>query len=282
MLKEPDVVRDDRIYLSTRIIAAIIIPILGLAFVILYFFPQLSGERFAFRVAPDVMGVYIGSGYLGGAYLFAHALFGRRWHRVSAGFPAVTTFTISMLLATVLHWEHFDIHHFAFQLWLVLYIVTPVLVPWMWLNNRATDPGTPEPDDLVVPMPIRWVSLASGIGLTAFSAVCFLFPQLLIAVWPWRLTLLSARLLAGWGALIGVGNLALVADARWSAWKVAGESIWLWHALFLIGAVFYQRDFTNGSLFNWYGVSVIAFLIASAVLYVYMEVMLARRVRSPQ
>ena len=61
-----DPTKDDRIFLSTRIISAIVIPFLLLAFLILYFFPQLSGERFAWQIQPNLMALYIGSGYLGG------------------------------------------------------------------------------------------------------------------------------------------------------------------------------------------------------------------------
>lgn len=280
--------QDDRIFPSTRIISAVIVPILALAFVILYFFPQLSPQRFAFPVQPDLQALYIGAGYIGGAYLFLHAVFGRRphtgtgWHRVAAGFPAVTTFTVSMLLATIVHWSRFDLRRFPFQLWLVLYIVTPMLVPWMWLRNRVTDPGTPEPDDVIVPTRVRSAVRALGIGLTAFSVLSFIFPQLLIAWWPWNLTAFSARLLAGWGALIGVGNLAIAGDPRWSAWRVGVESIALWHLLFLIGAVFYRQEFNGGSLVNWYLLSVVAVLILMAALYVSMEAQRRQRTALPQ
>jgi len=83
--------------------------------------------------------------------MFVFAIFGKRWHRIKAAFPPATTFTVAMLLATFLHWDRFDINHFPFQVWLVLYIITPLLVPYLWIKNRGTDPGTPEPDDLTVP-----------------------------------------------------------------------------------------------------------------------------------
>ncbi len=146
-------VQDDRILPQSRIVLIIVIPFLLLAFLILYFFPDLSGERFAWDIKPHMTALFIGSGYLGGAYMFVFAIFGKHWHRIKAAFPPVTTFTVAMLIATILHWDRFDIHHFPFQLWLFLYIVTPVIVPYLWLKNRVTDPGTPEPDDLAV---LRW------------------------------------------------------------------------------------------------------------------------------
>jgi hypothetical protein len=129
-------VQDDRILLQTRLVLIVVVPFLLLAFLILYFFPDLSGERFAWGIKPHMTALFIGSGYLGGAYMFIFAIFGKRWHRIKAAFPPVTTFTVAMMLATVIHWDRFDLHHFPFQLWLFLYIVTPFIVPYLWIKNR--------------------------------------------------------------------------------------------------------------------------------------------------
>jgi hypothetical protein len=262
--------QDDRIRPLTRIVAAIIIPFLVLAFIILYLFPHLSGQRFAWEIVPNMTAAYMGAGYLGGAYLFAQALVGRRWHRVSAGFPGVTAFTVAMLLATLLHWSRFDPGHFPFQVWLVLYVITPVLVPLVWLYNRSTDAGSPEPGDVRVPGAVRVLVLAAGTGLILMAIAGLAFPQLLIRLWPWALTPLTARVLAGWGALLGVGAVFIASEARWSAWRVPLESIASWHALVLAAAVMHRQDFTSG-LVNWYTLSVAATLLAIGLLYFGLE-----------
>jgi len=58
----------DAIYPLTRIVAALVVPFVVLAFVILYVFPQLSGERFAWDIQPALTAVYMGAGYIGGAW----------------------------------------------------------------------------------------------------------------------------------------------------------------------------------------------------------------------
>ncbi len=269
--------RDDRIFPITRIVSAIIIPFLVLAFLILYFFPGQSGQRFAWAIRPNVMAAYVGAGYIGGAYLFTRVLVGRRWHRVAAGFPAVTAFTISMLLITWLHWSRYYLDHFPFLLWLGLYIVTPVLVPVLWLRNRVTDPGLPENRDAVVPAPFRLAVRAFGVAMTFIVIAGFLYPTLLVEFWPWPLSSLTARLLAGWGALLAVSNIYISFEPRWSAWRIGVESIALWHGLFLIAAVANTQDFDGGSLLNWYVLSVAAILVFMTVAYVMMEMRCRQR-----
>lgn len=265
-----NLLQDDRIFRSTRIVAAGVVPILILAFLILYLFPETSGTRFAWEIKPDMTAVFMGAGYLGGAVLFAHTVFGQRWHRVAPGFLPVTSFTIAMLLVTVLHWDRFDTSHFPFVLWLILYAVTPFLVPFLWWRNRKTDPGAPEPDDLVIPNLARWSLRLLGAGLVLFAIVGFLQPDWIVSLWPWTLSLLTARILSGWFALLGTGGLVIGRETRWSSWRVGLQSIGLWHLLVIIGAVIHRQDFPQG-LFNWYLISVVIVLVSMAVLYLKME-----------
>lgn len=258
---------DGSIHPLTRIVAVIVIPFLLLAFLILYFFPERSAERFAWNIRPDIMGLYIGAGYLGGSYLFLRTALGGRWSRVAVGFPAVSAFTLAMLIATILHWDRFDIHHFPFQLWLILYVITPVLVPYLWWRQRHSDDGSPEPGDKIVPVAVRRGVLLLGIGIVAVAAVGFFVPSLIIGIWPWNLSPLMARILCGWGFLLGTGSVFVSFETRWSAWRIGVESIALWHALFLLGTLFYRSDFTTGLWMNWYTISLSVALLLVAWFY---------------
>jgi len=262
--------QEDQIRPFTRIVAAIVVPFLILAFLILYFFPHLSGERFAWEIQPPMTAMYMGAGYIGGAWLFVRAIFGKRWHRVAPGFLPVTTFASGMLLATILHWDVFDPGHFPFILWMGLYVVTPFLVPLVWWLNRPADPGTPEEGDVVVPKWARWSLRGLGLILLGFALVGFVRPTLLIDIWPWALSPLTARIMSGWLGLMGVGGVVIAGDTRWSAWKVGLQSIGLWHLLVVVGAFLRSGDFANG-LGNWYLASVVVVLAGMLLLYLMME-----------
>ena len=262
--------QDDRILLQTRLVLIVVIPFLLLAFLILYIFPDLSGERFAWAIKPHMTALFIGSGYLAGAYMFVFAIFGKRWHRVKAAFPPVTTFTIAMLLATFLHWDRFDITHFPFQLWLILYVITPFLVPYLWIKNRFTDPGTPELDDLAVPALAKWAFTGFGVIGIGMALFMFISPQSLIPVWPWALSPLTARIMGGWFGLLGVGGFYAGQDNRWSAWRVPLQSITFWGILILIGAFTNPQDFTGG-LWNPFTIGTTVVILLLTVFQIGME-----------
>lgn len=262
----------DRILPLARIIAAAVVPFLLLAFLILYVSSQPTGQWFAWDINPRMTAAYMGAGYLGGAYFFLHTIFGTRWHRIAAGFLPVTAFTLAMLIITIIHRDRFELTHLPFLAWLLLYVLTPVLLPWTWLRNRSADPHSPEVDDATVPAIARWIMLGLGITLFLFAIATIISPTTAIQIWPWTLSELTARVLGCWSALLGVGGVIISRERRWSAWRVGLESIAIWHFLVLIAAVLNRLDFKDANLANWYLISVVLVLTGMGVLYTLMRI----------
>src|SRR5690349_19472652 len=94
---------DDRIFPITRWVAIFIVPFLGVAAVLLYFFPTRTGELFAWPIKPPVSAYVLASAYLGGIWFFVRVATVQGWHRVKHGFPAVVVFAGALLIATLLH-----------------------------------------------------------------------------------------------------------------------------------------------------------------------------------
>ena len=207
----------DRITVETRIIGAAVIVVLLLAFLALYLEPQHTDQNFAWTVTPLTSPILMGAGYTAGAYFFARVVTEKKWHRVQAGFLAITAFTICMLAATILHWDRFHHGQPVFYLWFIIYLLTPFVVPFLWWRNRATASEELEAGDLRFSRMTRWVlSAGASLGILIFIVV-FIAPTILISLAPWKLTPLTARVFAGWTilTLASVVNIAL--DGRWSA-----------------------------------------------------------------
>lgn len=219
-----DISRDDRVFSFTQIVAASVIVVLLLAFLALYIFPAYTNTDFAWTILPRTSALFIGAGYTAGAYFFARLLIDRKWHRVQAGFLPITAFTISMFIATLLHWDRF--HHGAlnFYLWTVIYAITPILVPFIWWRNQKTGITGLEDQDVRFSLFVRSALKAiGGIGIAVFVIV-FLYPGLLIATTPWQLTPLTARIFAGWSILTLCSVASVGFDGRWSATRTLMES----------------------------------------------------------
>ncbi len=249
--------RDDRIFLETRVVAGMVILVLLLAVLALYIFPQFTDQNFAWTIAPTTTAMLMGAGYLAGAYFFVRVLTEKKWHRAQAGFLPITAFTIFMLGATLLHWDRFHQGMFQFYLWTVIYIITPFLVPFLWWRNRATDPGTLEENDFKFPSLIRRALMLMGLVGVAVTIVFFIVPALPIALAPWKLTDLTARVGSGWGMLAVATILSIGYDGRWSAARILIESGAIGVALMLLAIPRAANDFNWTNPLAWLFIAVL-------------------------
>src|SRR3954462_9151046 len=254
--------RDDRVFRSTRVLGAVIVPFLVVAFALLYFFPDDTCHWFAWDVQPTITPLVRGACFIAGAYFFVRVARERRWHRVQVGFLPVTAFTLFMAIGTFNHLDRFLTAHVAFWIWVGLYVTTPVLVPLAWWRNRATDPRTPEPGELPLPPHVRTLLLAVGGVQSVVALVLLLSPSTMIEHWPWLLTPLTAQTLGGWFALPGVTALMMGLDGRWSAIRITLESQLIGLALILLGTARAWEAVDTGNALAYVFVAGIAALFA--------------------
>jgi hypothetical protein len=239
--------RDDRVLPVTLWTARLVVPILVAAGVILYGFPDDTDDLWAWTIAPPVTSLAIGGGYLAGAVFFARGLRDGRWHVMALGFVAAGVLTVLLLTATLLHWDRFHHGHVSFWAWLVIYVVTPVLLPAIWFRNRRHDPG-PAAGEVTVPGPVAVVVGAFGAAQLVVSLVFFARPSIAIDVWPWMLTPLTARTISSFLAFIAVMLLAFLVERRWSALRLLVDSAALGLGLVLLGVARENGDLTGDTV----------------------------------
>jgi hypothetical protein len=234
--------RDDRILPLTRAVAAVVIVILAVAWIVLFLTPERTDTRFAWTITPTMTAMLMGAGYGSALWFFARVLTGRRWHEVSLGFLPTSLFTWMMLGATFLHWDRFHHGTFEFRLWFWVYIVTPIVVPGLWLLNRSRDPLTP---GTRFPTWMRRAMVAAGGAMLAIAVWMYVLPASAIEIWPWSLTPLTARAVAAFVALPGVAWLVMAWDGRWSAAVVMLQTVAVGLVMLLIAVVRAWNEFDS-------------------------------------
>ncbi len=268
---------DDRILIPTRLVAAVVVGILLTAWFALYLHPGETDHRFAWTISSRMTALLMGAGYGSAILFYLRVLFGRRWHRVALGFIPTAVFTWLLAGTTALHWGKFRHGSFPFLLWVWIYAITPLLVPAVWLSNRPRDPGTLEAADVELAGPIKAGLVAVGILLVAVAAALFARPSALIGVWPWKLTPLTARAVAGFIALPGVAWLAMAVDGRWSAGRVAVQTVALGTVLLLGGVIRAWSEFDHSNPLSYlYVGGLVVTLFGLAALYGFEERAVAR------
>jgi hypothetical protein len=270
---ERDTAHDDRILAITRVAAIVVTGILVLAWFVLFLHPGETAHRFAWTIDSRMTTMLMGAGYGSAIYFFARVVTERRWHRVTLGFLPTTVFTWMMLGATLLHWDRFHHGTSPFLLWFWVYVITPILVPALWLVNRRHDPKTLEEErDAMFPPWIRTAMAAAGIGMGSIAAWLYVAPGSARSTWPWPLTPLTARAVAAFVALPAVAWLAVALDGRWTAARVMLTTVAIGLALLLIAVARSWSEFdpTNPLRFV-YVAGLAGTLVAMGVLTVWMR-----------
>ena len=260
----------DRVLPVTRWLSVAIIPFLVVAFAVLYPFPHDTGRLFAWPVRPTLTPMILASVYLGGAYFFLRAAMAEQWHTVKGGFVPVGTFATLMGVATILHWGKFTHSHVAFWLWAGLYFTTPLLVFGVWWANRSRDVSAAGAEPLV---PVRVSRVIAVLGaLSVLTALfLFVFPGRAVAIWPWMLTPLTARVMGAIFAL-GIAGLGAPADRRWSSARILLQVAALMLALILAAGARASGELDPSNAMTWLiGFGFAAVLAAIAVMYARMR-----------
>lgn len=243
--------RDDAVQPETRWTARMVAPFLLLGGGILYLFPARTDRLWAWTVRPTMTAVVMGASYLGGALFFVRAARAARWHTLGVGLLGADLLATLLLIATVVHWDRFHHGNPAFWVWTALYAVTPLLLPVLWLRNRARDPHTVEPGDVLVPRPLRVGIGCLGVVQLVLAVATFVRPALSVRVWPWALTPLTARTLSAFFAFLAVVWVAFLFEARWSALRLHLEGATLALVLVAVGALRARHDFIHRPVPGW-------------------------------
>jgi hypothetical protein len=266
-----EAVRDDRVLATTRAVSAAIVPVLTAAFVILFLFPGQTHELWGWTIKSRMSAMFMGGGYLAGALFFARAARATEWHRLGAGIVATTVFATMLGITTFVNWDGFNHGHVSFWAWTALYIVTPLLLPLLYVRNRAYDPGTLASGDVRVPKGLRTAMAVVGGAQLLFALALFVRPTLFQAHWPWPLATLSARSLAGFAAFPAMTYLAFAFESRWSALRWPFETAIAGVALIAVAAARSSGDFKPGAQAVLWRVGLVGALAFLVGVWLYMR-----------
>jgi hypothetical protein len=252
-----------------RVISALLVPFLLAAGLILFILPDRTQQFFAWTIQPPLTPLIMGAGYLSGAYFFIRAALTKEWEQVRLGFLPITAFAWLSAVTTLLHWDRFNQAHITFYAWVALYAVTPLLVPLIWWINQNN--SNPRPTSAaVVPKPASLLLGMAGGMILLTGLVLFAIPQLLIPVWPWDLTPLTARVIGSWFVLPGLVDIAVALKRRWSTVRLVIESQLVGLALILIGLLRGMHDLNLANPLAWGLIAGLSLLVV-VLLLVYLD-----------
>jgi hypothetical protein len=246
------------------VLAALLVPVLVIAFALLYLFPDSGAERFAWPINPLMSSMMLGATYLGGAYFFLVVLLSRQWRHVWLGFLPISAFAGTLGIATLLHWDRFAHDRWAFWVWTFLYVTVPLVLPFLWYRNQQQAAALAMDREGRLPRASRWAFGVLGGVLTVAAVLLLLVPELMIAAWPWALSPLTARVMAAMFILPGLVGVSIAYVDSWSSAGYLLQAQAISIILMLVAVYVARDDFDWADPASWLftgGMSLILLLI---------------------
>jgi hypothetical protein len=176
-----------------------------------------TARYFSWTIAVPVTAAFLGAAYLAAMVLEAVAACQRSWERARIGVPGILAFTALTLVVTLVHLDKFHLSAASALTraltwgWLVIYIVVPPVLAFLWWRQARAVPGT-APAGTPLPPPVRAALGVQGAVMLALGVALLAAPVQVARLWPWPLTALTGRAVGAW--LVGLG---IIAAQSWHA-----------------------------------------------------------------
>lgn len=207
---------------------------------VLYLFPNDTGTYFAWTIQHPLTPVFMGASYLAGLGNLI-AVRADRWSLARVQMPAIITFTITMLLATLLHIPIFNWSHPVAWAWLAVYVISPIAAVIVWMQmERGFE--LPEFSSRRLPPSCSSVMLAFALVHGLIGLALFAIPGQTASLWPWSLTPLTARVIGGWWASAAALDIMLARQKTLHTARVGLFANMLITSLLVIGVLLHVND----------------------------------------
>jgi hypothetical protein len=211
---------------------------------------------FAWTIQPPITAAFLGAGYLSSFLLEFLAYREKTWANARIAVPSVFTFTTLTLIATILHLDRFHLNSPIFSamvaayLWLGIYIVVPVALLILLINEIRIQDSTPKRQYTLNTL-MRSVIGTQGIIMLVTGMILFLSPTTAFNFWPWALTPLTSRAIGSW--LLGIAVIALHMTWENDHWRnrIAYVSYALLGLLQAVSLVRYAGDLNWSTAGSW-------------------------------
>ncbi|RPI33854.1 MAG: hypothetical protein EHM70_04740 [Chloroflexota bacterium] len=237
----------------------------------LIFFPYETDKTFFWRIAPPLSAGMFGVLYLAAGTLVLQAVLRGRWETARYLTAMVPVFTGMVLLTTFLHTDRF-VRDARFYYWLAVYIVAPLAgLLFYYLLERDGRANWQ-----VVQRPVRAGARRVLVGLGVLMAVLviagYIFPQAVIAFWPWELTPLMVRIFLSWVSAMAVSLLWFAVDREWTRVQPVAAMMVTAAGLMLLVLFIHPLDIRSAP-----GTAVFGLVLAATIIYGVMLILVHQK-----
>jgi hypothetical protein len=224
-----------------------------------------TDDWFSWTIEPASTAAFLGAAYWAACVLLAWSASRASWEQVRPALVPVTLIAALLLVATLVHLDRFH-RDLLGWFWVAAYVaVPPLLGAAVWRQLRTPPTAVAAGGAAMLPGALRVVLVAQGVVMLGIGVALFVAPTDVDALWPWKLTPLTARAVGAFLTGFGASALHAVIENRIERFEGAALAYTLLGGLELLGAALHAEDFDGDSLDTWAYVVFLASVVAAGL-----------------
>ncbi len=231
--------RSYKIFYGVICAAALLIGFLG------YFAPTRLAEITSWLTLPPLHARFVGALYFYGAVFMAGCMMARQHAEVRYAMPMIAIWTGLLFVISILSLGAFDLTLLPPWIWFASYLIYPLIALWFTWKQRHMDNSLSGEH---LPNWAKNFLLVQGIIVGLFSLALVLTPNLMGALWPWKLTPLLAQTYGGPLLASGIGSYMFAQRGTWSAVRTVAPAMFVFTTLVLLASVIHRNLFSMSEL----------------------------------
>lgn len=222
----------------------------------LFVLTEQTQTYFAWTVLQPLTAASLGAAYWAAVPVEFLAARQGLWAKARVAVLGVWGFTALTLVVTLVHFDRF---HFsstdlapraAAWFWLAIYAGVPVAMLLAGVLQLRT-PGTEPPREKPFPAWLRIFFVVEGGGLTVVGIALLAAPASTLPLWPWTLTLLTARAIGAWLIALAVLSFHASRENDLARVRPVGGGFTVFSILELVALARYSGEMAWGAPAAW-------------------------------
>jgi hypothetical protein len=225
-----------------------------------YFIPGRIDSAIPWLV-PPLHARFLGAMYLSGTTFMIGSILARSYAEVRIVVRVIAIWTGMLLVVSLFYLSEFDYSRQQVWIWFGAYIIFPLIALWLMWRGRSLGEsiaGSPLP---------AWAQrylLVQGIVTTALALTLLFMPDIMVSIWPWKITRMLAQIYAAPFLSYGLSSLMLSRQQTWPQVRVVVAATFVFAFGVLLASFIHRELFSTANLSTW--VWFAGFLLATALL----------------
>jgi len=248
------ITRGQKIYFAAVGLLALCVGIWG------YFIPGQVDQAIPWLV-PPLHARFLGAMYLSGTAFMIGGILSQYYAEVRVMVRVIPIWTGMLFIVSLFYLHEFDYSRTQVWIWFGAYIVYPLIGLWLIWNDRNLQQNVPGAS---LPTWVRGYLAIQGVIVSILALSLLLFPEWMVAVWPWKITRLLAQIYSAPFLAYGLSSIMLSRRQTWPEIRVVVVATFVFAFGVLLASFIHRQlfSFGNVSTLLWFG----GFLLATTFL----------------